>query len=110
MNSRDETFRGTGPFSEPESPNVRKLVGERQVTNLITNHTYSNLLLRVPGVADVGFPLEEPQYKALGAKMAAHNGYSNIPGFGLYDTTGGAEDWTFWSAGGLELHVRDRPG
>jgi hypothetical protein len=101
LNPLDETYRGTGPFSEPESQNVRKLVGERQVTNLITNHTYSNLLLRVPGVADVGFPLEEPQYKALGAKMAAHNGYSNIPGFGLYDTTGGTEDWTFWSAGPL---------
>ena len=32
----------------------------RQVTNLITNHTYSNLVLRPPGVADFGFPLEEP--------------------------------------------------
>ena len=39
--------------------------------------------------------------KALGAKMAGHNGYSNIPGYGLYDTTGGTEDWTFWTAGSL---------
>ena len=33
--------------------------------------------------------------------MAGHNGYSNIPGYGLYDTTGATEDWTFWAAGGL---------
>ena len=33
--------------------------------------------------------------------MAGHNGYSNIPGYGLYDTTGSTEDWTFWSAGSL---------
>ena len=33
--------------------------------------------------------------------MTAHNGYSNIPGFGLYDTTGTTEDWSFWSTGGL---------
>ena len=97
----DDTFRGDAPFSEPEVQNIRELVSTRQVTNLITNHTYSNLVLRPPGVADFGFPLEEPQYKALGAAMAAHNGYSNVPSFGLYDTTGATEDWTFWSTGGF---------
>ena len=97
----DDTFRGDEPFSEPEVRNIRELVSSRQVTNLITNHTYSNLVLRPPGVADFGFPLEEPIYKALGASLAAHNGYSNDPGFGLYDTTGSTEDWSFWSTGGL---------
>jgi hypothetical protein len=97
----DETFRGDAPFSEPEVQNIRELISSRQVTNLITNHTYSNLVLRPPGVADFGFPLEEPTYKALGASLAAHNGYSNDPGFGLYDTTGATEDWSFWSTGGL---------
>ena len=96
-----DTFRGDDPFSEPETQNIRELVSSRQVTNLITNHTYSNLVLRPPGVAEFGFPLEEPQYKALGAAMTAHNGYQNIPGFGLYDTTGTTEDWSFWSTGGL---------
>jgi hypothetical protein len=94
-------FRGTGPFSEPETQNIRWLHSERQITNLITNHTYSNLLLRPPGVVDVGFPLDEPLLKDLGARMAAHNGYANGPSFGLYDTTGATEDWTFWTAGGL---------
>ena len=96
----DDTFRGDAPFSEPETQNIRELISSRQVTNLITNHTYSNLVLRPPGVASFGFPLEEPEYKALGASLAAHNGYSNIPGFGLYDTTGATEDWSFWSTGG----------
>jgi hypothetical protein len=31
--------------------------------------------------------------------MASRNGYASIPGFGLYDTTGTTEDWTFWTAG-----------
>jgi Zinc carboxypeptidase len=97
----DDTFRGDEPFSEPEVQNIRELISARQVTNLITNHTYSNLVLRPPGVADFGFPLEEPQYKALGASMTAHNDYSNDPSFGLYDTTGTTEDWSFWSTGGL---------
>ncbi len=97
----DDTYRGDGPFSEPEVQNIRELISSRQVTNLITNHTFSNLVLRPPGVASFGFPLEEPIYRSLGASLAAHNGYSNIPGFGLYDTTGATEDWSFWSTGGL---------
>ena len=101
VNWSDDTFRGDAPFSEPEVQNVRELVSSRQVTNLITNHTYSNLVLRAPGVADFGFPLEEPAYRALGASMTAHNGYSNDPGFALYDTTGTTEDWSFWSTGGF---------
>jgi hypothetical protein len=52
-------------------------------------------------VVDVGPPLEEPLLEGLGARMASHNGYSNIPGYGLYDTTGSTEDWTFWVAGSL---------
>ncbi len=100
-NPLSDTFRGTGPFSEPETQNIRALHSERQITNLITNHTYSNLVLRPPGVADAGFPLEEPLARDLGAKMASHNDYANIPSFGLYDTTGATEDWTFWTAGGM---------
>jgi hypothetical protein len=101
VNWADDTYRGDEPFSEPEVQNIRELISTRQVTTLITNHTYSNLVLRPPGVADFGFPLEEPTYKALGASLAAHNGYSNDPGFGLYDTTGSTEDWSFWTTGGF---------
>ena len=71
------------------------------MTNLITNHSYSNLVLRAPGTADFGFPLEEPLYRALGDSLAARNGYSSGTGFGLYDTTGTTEDWLFWATGGL---------
>jgi hypothetical protein len=96
-----DTFRGDAPFSEPETQNVRDLVSSRQVTSLITNHTYSNLILRVPGVYSVRPPLEEPQYAALGQAMADKNGYTNQPSWGLYDTTGGTEDWSFFNTGGF---------
>ena len=97
----DDTFRGDAPFSEPEVRNIKAFVGSRQVTALITNHTYSNLVLRPPGVYDVGSPVDEPLMQQLGARMAARNGYANNPSFGLYDTTGSTEDWTYWTAGAL---------
>jgi hypothetical protein len=93
------TYRGDGPFSEPEVQNVRFLQSTRNITNLISNHTYSNLVLRPPGVYDAGLPLEEPVYRALGQRMTDRNGYANQLSFQLYDTTGGTEDWTFWTAG-----------
>ncbi|WP_209641437.1 M14 family zinc carboxypeptidase [Kibdelosporangium banguiense] len=96
-----ETFRGSAPFSEPETRNIREIVSKRQVTNLITLHTYGNLVLRPPGVADVRAPLEEPVVKALGDKMASRNGYDSIPSWGLYDTTGTTEDWSYWATGGF---------
>ena len=96
-----QDYRGTGPFSEPETENVRRLVSSRQVTTLITNHTFSNLVLRPPGIAAQGPPVDEPVYKALGDEMATKNGYASQPSYMLYDTTGGTEDWTYYATGGL---------
>src|SRR5918992_110626 len=76
-NPLTQTYRGPGPFSEPESQNVRELVSSRQVTTLITNHTFSNLVLRPPGIAAQGTTVDEPIYKELGDAMAAENGYSS---------------------------------
>jgi len=96
-----QTYRGPAPFSEPESQNVRELISARQVTTLITNHTFSNLVLRPPGIAAQGATVDEPIYKALGDSMAAKNGYSSQFGYQLYDTDGTTEDWSYNATGGL---------
>ncbi|MDX6588477.1 MAG: hypothetical protein QOI31_2950 [Solirubrobacterales bacterium] len=98
--STAQDYRGPGPFSEPESNNIRKLVSKDQVVTFITNHTFSNLLLRPPGLQAQGPPPDEKEYKAFGASMAKENGYTNQKGYELYDTTGGAEDWTYYATGG----------
>ncbi len=98
--STAQDYRGPGPFSEPETQNIRKLVSKDQVVTLITNHTFSNLLLRPPGLQAQGPPPDEKDYKAFGASMAKENGYSNQKSYELYDTTGGAEDWTYYATGG----------
>lgn len=97
----DDTYRGPAPFSEPETENIRQLVSTRQVVGLITNHTFSRLVLRPPGVRAQGMTPDEPLLADLGARMAAHNGYTNQPGWALYDTTGTTEDWSYTTTGGL---------
>ena len=96
-----DTYRGTGPFSEPETQNIRRLVSTRQVTTLITNHTFSNLVLRPPGVQAQGLAPDEEALKDLGDRMAAENGYVSQPAYGLYDTTGTTEDWSYNATGGF---------
>jgi murein tripeptide amidase MpaA len=106
----DPTYRGAGPFSEPETRNVRDLISNRQVTMMISNHTFSNLVLRPNGVnpttigpdgLPVGDAPDEQALKALGAQMTAQNGYANIHGWELYDTTGTTEDWSYNATGGF---------
>ena len=100
-NPADEDYRGPGPFSEPETRNIRSLVSHRQVTVLITNHTFSNLVLRPPGIASQPEPIDEPIYKALADAMAGENGYLSQRGYELYDTSGTTEDWSYNATGGF---------
>ncbi|HVL94655.1 MAG TPA: M14 family zinc carboxypeptidase [Solirubrobacteraceae bacterium] len=96
-----DTYRGEEPFSEPEVDNGRKLMSAHQVVTMITNHTFSNLILRPPGIRNEGSTPDEPIYKALGDKMASNNGYSSQYGYQLYDTTGTTEDWSYQATGGF---------
>jgi zinc carboxypeptidase len=96
----DPTNRGAGPFSEPESQAVRELISARHVTTLVTNHTFSNLVLRPPGIRAAGETIDEASMKDLSGRMAAQNGYRNIHGWQLYDTTGTTEDWSYNATGG----------
>jgi Zinc carboxypeptidase len=96
-----DTYRGADPFSEPESQNIRELISGRQVVALITNHTYGDLLLRPPGLAGTPPTPDDEAYKALGAAMAAENGYQNLYSYELYDTTGTTEDWSYFATGGF---------
>ena len=106
----DPTYRGASAFSEPETQNIQDLISSRQVTMMISNHTFSNLILRPNGVHPdtvghdghpVGDAPDEQALKRLGAQMAEANGYANIHGWELYDTTGTTEDWSYNATGGF---------
>ena len=107
----DATYRGAAAFSEPETQNIRELISGRQVTTLITNHTFSNLVLRPNGAAPdlvptsegvpLGDPYDEAALKELGDSMAAQNGYASQHAWELYDTTGSVEDWSYNATGGF---------
>ncbi|MDQ3953169.1 MAG: M14 family metallopeptidase [Actinomycetota bacterium] len=96
----DQTYRGAAPFSEPETQNVRDIVLGRNVTGVITNHTYQSTVLRAGG----GDAPEDAMLEALGQKMADALGYRNNGSVG-YPTTGTTDDWAYAVMGAVGFTI-----
>jgi hypothetical protein len=90
----DQTYHGTAAFSEPETQNIRDWVLSRHVTMLITNHTYSRLVLWPWGNTHTPAP-DAPALRDLGRAMAAINGYWPMQSINLYPTNGTTDDWSY---------------
>jgi hypothetical protein len=104
-----QSYRGTGPFSEPETQAVWLFSRERQITNLITLHNVAALVLRPPGLHDGGKAPDEAALKKLGDAMAAATGYVSQYSFQLYDTSGTTDDYTYASQGGYAYTIEMGP-
>ena len=98
-----QSYRGTGPYSEPESQAVRTFTAGLHPTVFITNHTFTDdgKWLRQPGFDDViKVTPDEPAMKDLGDDMAAATGWTSELGYEtLGDITGATEDWNYFSQG-----------
>ncbi len=92
--SSSETFRGIGPFSEPETDYVKDFIVSRNFTIIHNFHTYSNLELWPYGY-DRLFTTEEDFFKNLGDSMTQYNGYTPEISWALYPTNGCADDWAW---------------
>jgi len=99
-----DTYRGTAPFSEPESKVVSDYLKsnnlQKNIIAAIDFHSYSQLILRPYGYTNTNCP-DEVRLKSLGATMATEIqkkyglAYSNIKSIELYVTTGTAGDWFY---------------
>lgn len=94
-NSNSETYRGTAPFSEPETQNVRNFVLGRNFVIAHNIHCYSNLFLWPWGGADRMYTPQDVFYSEVGDSLAKDNLYSPMVGWGLYPTNGASDEW-FW--------------
>ena len=112
MNPYGQTYRGDGPWSEPETQAVHEYTQTRQVTNLITVHNVAALVLRPPGRRSDGLAPDEPRLRELGDAMADATGYTSQYGWQLYDTSGTTEDWNYAAAGtfGYTIEVGPEDG
>jgi carboxypeptidase T len=110
-----EIYRGTAPFSAPETQRVRDFVlsrrvgGEQQIRASIDFHTYGQLVMWPFGhtMDDIGPGMTVDQHAAfstLGQSMAATNGFTPQQSSDLYPTDGTITDW-MWGFEGIFAYL-----
>ncbi|MGH3717550.1 MAG: M14 family metallopeptidase [Pseudonocardiaceae bacterium] len=106
-NPANDTYRGTAPFSAPETAQLRDWVNSRvvrgvqRITAHIDFHSFSELVLWPYGftTSDTGPGLDSSNaatFRKLGEQMAATNGYTPEQSSHLYVNDGSIGDW-MWS-------------
>ncbi|GAB4133767.1 MAG: hypothetical protein Fur0041_06260 [Bacteroidia bacterium] len=96
-NTSDDTYRGPGAASEPETQNIETLCVAHQFKIAINFHTYSNLLICPWGYAPSTFTPDSALFMAYGSILTADNAYQ----FGTPDQTvgyvanGNSDDWMY---------------
>jgi len=106
-NPWDETYCGTGPFSEPETQATRNFIlSHPDIVAYVNFHSYGQLLLRPYGYAYINPP--EPDFstfKSIGTNMATAiyqvhgKSYTSQAAYDLYLCSGVITDWAYQEAG-----------
>jgi len=118
-----DTYRGTAPFSEPESLAISNYITKNNanlnIMAAIDFHSYSQLVMRPYGWTTAKCP-DEVALKIIGDGVAYEiedqSGYmySSIRSIDLYITTGTASDWYYqeeiWGAYTIELRDTGKYG
>jgi len=89
-------YRGTAPFSEPETQAVRDFCPLREITMSLSYHSYGELILYPWGYAPIN-TVEQELFAALADSLSESNDYTsgNSASAILYVTNGGSDDWLY---------------
>lgn len=98
-----DTFRGTAPFSEPETQAMRDLMNAKKPTFLLTFHSFSNMVLWPWDHKNE--PAPDPRLAAIGREMGKLSGYKAQQGSELYLNGGDDVDWAFETLGTLSYTI-----
>ena len=95
----DETYRGTGPFSEPETRAVRDLSEAHDFSLTITHHSYGNWILYPWGFV-YGPTHDDVAMAGIGSELSTMHGYTDgRTATTLYKTNGDFTDWQYGETG-----------
>lgn len=109
-----QVYRGTAPFSEPESAALRDLIAAEHFTAHVDFHSYGQLLLH-PWSYTKDRSRDHGKLSALAhrlaAAMKAEHGerYRLMPGASLYPASGTLMDWAYGEHGISSFVIELRP-
>ena len=90
----NDLYRGSAPFSEPETQAVRDFCIGREFTVGISYHSYGELILYPWGYEDIQTDHHE-LFTVLADSMNVGLGYTPEMGYELYPTNGDTDDWMY---------------
>lgn len=92
----DPTYRGAGPFSEPEVAAIRELCMRRQFTVALNYHSYGNVLIHPWGYRNAQTP-DSVVYRRLAGILTRRSYYAYGTGTETieYATNGDSDDWMY---------------
>jgi hypothetical protein len=92
----NDLYRGTGPFSEPETQTVRDFCNNHRFTMWLSYHSYGELLL-YPWGFEATYTDDHDVFLALGDTLTSSNGYfpGNYAMGAIYEVNGDTDDWGY---------------
>ncbi|NWG29428.1 MAG: immune inhibitor A [Ignavibacteriaceae bacterium] len=91
-----DTYRGTAPFSEPETNSIKNFLAVRKFNNALNYHTYGNLLIFPYGALSHETP-DSLIFREYAIDMTDYNGYTygtDMQTVG-YSTRGNSDDYFY---------------
>lgn len=95
--TNNETYRGTGPFSEPETQAIKSFCEQHKFQLALNYHTYGNLLIYPWGYSSQEKTIDDTVFYNFGKLFTKENNYKygNSIETVSYDVNGGSDDWMY---------------
>ncbi len=97
-NMCDQTYRGTGPFSEPETRVLRDFIFAHDFVIHDSYHSVIGTILYPWGYTTSAAP-DAALFASICNERVSESGYDYYQGSGLYPVSGGCFDWSYGVAG-----------
>jgi carboxypeptidase T len=91
----NDTYPGSGAFSEPETQAMQWLVESVGFKSAFNAHTYGNTLLYPIGTTTAEFADHDEYFSQLAGHMCSQNGYFPQKSSGLYPASGDSDDYMY---------------
>ena len=95
FNVDDDTYPGTGAFSEAETQAMQWLVQNHTFITALNSHTYGNTLLYPVGTTTAEFADHNDYFVDLSHHMVFLNGYLDQKSSSLYPASGDSDDYMY---------------
>lgn len=91
----NDTYPGTGAFSEPETQAIKWFCENRDFQFAFNAHTYASEILHPIGTTTTEFAEDHDYFQAFTEHMVQYNGYANKKSSDLYPASGDSDDYMY---------------